>query len=267
MEIPKEIKLPFQLECFRKQLEPSALSVGLIHPFSRKTSLTESKFAGYPYLPKNRPLPKDLNGNFMNLLAQINFSQLSLDPPFPKQGILQFFISSTPYESTNQIHEQIFQHDFKVRYYPSILPENQLVQDFPLVDMHPKFPIQDEMALTFQNHIEPVSAMDYRLEQFLDIPLLEHQFKSEDGSTLEEFYFERFLGADHKIGGYPYFIETDPRKNSFFLKKFDTLLLQIISNDEHGIMWGDSGIIKFFINRGKLEILDFSDIYFHAEQY
>ncbi|WP_449443775.1 DUF1963 domain-containing protein [Ureibacillus acetophenoni] len=51
------------------------------------------------------------------------------------------------------------------------------------------------------------------------------------------------------------------------MRRFDTLLLQIISNDEENIMWGDSGIIKFFINKQKLLNLDFSDIYFIAEQY
>ncbi|RKJ62569.1 DUF1963 domain-containing protein, partial [Butyricicoccus sp. 1XD8-22] len=59
----------------------------------------------------------------------------------------------------------------------------------------------------------------------------------------------------------------DTRKNSPFLRRFDTLLLQIVSNDEQNIMWGDSGVIKFFINQQKLINLDFSEIYFVTEQY
>ncbi len=129
------------------------------------------------------------------------------------------------------------------------------------------FPIGEEMALSFNTEMEPVSAMDYRIETYLKEPLSHYIATSNDERSIEDIYFEHFLGAEHKIGGYPYFIYEDTRKNSLFLRRFDTLLLQIISNDAEKIMWGDSGIIKFFINRQKLLNLDFSDIYFIAEQY
>ena len=70
-----------------------------------------------------------------------------------------------------------------------------------------------------------------------------------------------------KMGGYPYFIGEDIRKNDLSRQTYDTLLLQIISDDELDIMWGDCGVLKFFINREKLEKLDFSDVLLFTEDY
>ena len=42
------------------------------------STLIESKLSGFPYLPKQKSYPKDIHGNYMNLLAQINFSELQI---------------------------------------------------------------------------------------------------------------------------------------------------------------------------------------------
>lgn len=259
------LPLPSQFEEIQYRLEASFLEAVNILPQNHKTHFTDSKFSGYPYLPKSLNYPKNIEGNYMIFLAQINFEQITSLELFPSQGILQFFISPT---ITNAlVHEDIFQQYFKVRYYPKVLPEKELTVDFSFLpeNIMENSPIKREMALGFQHTYEPVSATDYRLKKFVsEQELLLHL---EDGRTLEEYYFEQFLGAHHKIGGYPYFIHTDTRKSSTFLKRYDTLLLQIISDDEQGIMWGDSGILKFFINSKKLKQRDFSDIYFQVEQY
>lgn len=269
MEGYGEIELPAQLEHYRKQLGLSVLPSIIITPQQKSTALFDSKFSGYPYLPKNKNYPKDVNRQPMHLLAQINFTQFPHCPPFPTEGLLQFFISDTFDNQKAQIHDTFFQHFFKVRYFPTILGIDQLVTDFiNLTKEKPiNFPFSGEMFLTFSNKMEPVSAMDFRLKQFLNVLKLEQHFLSEDGRTIEEIYLEKYLGADHKIGGYPYFIHQDTRASSNLLRKFDTLLLQIISNNEQGIMWGDCGVLKFSINGEKLRQLDFSEIYLHAEQY
>lgn len=263
------LDLPIELEEFRSSIENSLLPLNKIHPFSKRTALMDSKFSGIAYLPQQHTYPKDINGRQMFLLAQINFSQEKLVYPFPKEGILQFFISPTIFNTNQTVEEHLFQHYFKVRYFPEVLPLEHLqietsCIELPLIE---SFPIGEEMALVFSSGVEPISAMDYRIEDYLRKPLSHYRSTSSDEKSIEDIYFEHFLGAEHKIGGYPYFIYPDTRKNSPFLRRFDTLLLQIISNDEENIMWGDSGIIKFFINKQKLLNLDFSDIYFIAEQY
>lgn len=268
MNMSKHLDLPIQLERIRSQLEPSLLDSVRINPSLSSSSLHDSKFSGLPYLPLNHAYPKDIEGNVMYFLAQINFAQLRLDPPFPNSGILQFFISPILFHNKIDVDEHIFQHYFKVRYYSKILSEGMLVQSFPLMNIFSTdFPILSEMKLSFTHKLEPVSAMDYRIEKFLTKPLSDFSFELEDGRSLEDVYIQHFLGAEHKVGGYPYFLQIDTRKNSPFLRRFDTLLLQIVSNDEQNIMWGDSGVIKFFINQQKLINLDFSEIYFVTEQY
>jgi len=257
------LPLPSQFEGLRTRLEASSLKAITIHPKIQQTKATDSKFSGHPYLPKTMHYPKDIDGNYFIFLAQINFEQIHSFHPFPSKGILQFFIS--PSLVAYQMSEEIFQHYFKVRYYPNPLPEQDLITDFSFLPKDIYSPIKNEMILQFANTIEPVSAMDYRLTKFIRPDDLKKRL--DDGRTLEEHYFEYFLGAEHKIGGYPYFIHQDTRNDSSFLKRYDTLLFQIVSDDDLDIMWGDSGIIKFFINSKKLVQGDFTDIYLQAEQY
>ncbi|HWK22624.1 MAG TPA: YwqG family protein [Ureibacillus sp.] len=267
MQTKKSITLPTQLECYRHKIESSIVNSLWITPVKEKPSITDSKFSGSPYLPKSHIHPKDSNGDYMPLLAQINFAQLLSPSLFPNEGLLQFFISRSISYSTQKKMELLLQQDYKIRYFPKLESEEHLVADFSYLQLDNSFLIQDEMKLEFQIKLEPVSATDYRFEEFMTHSQIEEPFFSEDDRTFEDIYLENFLSAEHKLGGYPYFIEYDTRKDSTFLKKFDTLLFQIISNDEQGIMYGDSGIIKFFINQQSLKNLDFSTIYFVAEQF
>lgn len=267
LETERQIALPHQLEAFRDKIQSSVIYTTLIAPSYVKPSLTDSKFAGSPYLPKTHTIPKDSDGNDMYLLAQINFSEVLTHPLFPKEGLIQFFISKKLCIMEDKVIELLLQQDFKVRFFPTILPQHQLVHDFSSLTICNEFPIKCEMGLIYSPLFEPVSATDYRLENYLDLTFYDTSFISEDEWTFEDLYLKNFLAADHKIGGYPYFIESDTRKTSPLLKRFDTLLLQIVSNDEQGIMFKDTGVIKFFIHHKNLQNLDFTSIYLIAEQY
>src|SRR5579875_445467 len=52
-----------------------------------------SKINGTPYWEKNGKIPLNSNGEPMELMAQINLSKMPQLPSFPKDGIIQFFIS------------------------------------------------------------------------------------------------------------------------------------------------------------------------------
>ena len=47
-------------------------------------SLTDSKFGGYPYVPKNGHIPRDREGNPFFMVAQINYEQLPENNIYPK---------------------------------------------------------------------------------------------------------------------------------------------------------------------------------------
>ena len=265
MSTARDLNVPKELEKFRVNLLNSALKTAIIAPGKSKPSISSSKFAGAPYLPVSAVHPKDVHGRYMLLLAQINLSDVDIGEPFPSEGMLQFFIPQRCYE---YVKINTPEKKFFVRYYPSILNPSQLTEDFSYLATcdYATFPIEKEQSIQFHSVIEPVSATDYRLAQFFN-PSLFKQIITDDERSFHDVYLASYLSADHKIGGYPYFIEKDFREVYRELQQYDILLLQIISNDAHGIMWGDSGVMSFFINSDKLMQLDFSDIYFHTEDY
>ena len=84
-----------------------------------------------------------------------------------------------------------------------------------------------------------------------------------DDDSSDEYYDE---GIGHKIGGYPYFTQTDPRWSEE-LEKYDYLLFQLDTDDDDDgnerVMWGDSGIGNFFIRTQDLKNCNFSDVLYN----
>ena len=264
MGMTKDFELPKDLTPFREILQQTLVPTSHITLSNTPTTLYNSKFGGDPYLPKNRHLPKDSQGREMRLLAQINFSELSL-PQFPKKGLLQFFIPHTVNFNDEESHEDIWQHHFKLRYYSELRPYDELASVVHTTNENKHFPLQEEKRLHFKQTDEIVSIMDYRFHTISDTPL--SLLFNDDGINLYDIYMKHFLGQGHKIGGYPYFTKQDPRERYAFLRKYDVLLLQVESDDENGIMWGDCGVANFFINSINLANGDFSDILYHWDHY
>jgi uncharacterized protein YwqG len=69
-----------------------------------------------------------------------------------------------------------------------------------------------------------------------------------------------FRSTGHKIGGYAYFTQCDPREGEPE-RKDDLLLLQIDTDGE--IMWGDAGVANIFINAQDLKNKKFDKAYFN----
>jgi len=94
----RNLELPAELEPFRQEIESSEKPVIKITYERKATDFWSSKFGGVPYLPKGYDFPKDSDGKYMHLLAQLNFEEIFAQvpylAPFPNQGILQFYISN-----------------------------------------------------------------------------------------------------------------------------------------------------------------------------
>jgi uncharacterized protein YwqG len=69
-----------------------------------------------------------------------------------------------------------------------------------------------------------------------------------------------FDSCGHKIGGYAYFTQNDPR--DYDDKHNDDLLILQIDTDEK-IMFGDSGVANIFINKNDLIEKRFEKAYFN----
>lgn len=187
-----------------------------------------------------------------------------------------FFISNIEFNAVDDdlmwlnLDEQTEQTNFKVIYYKELLPEDQLVTDFShLNEVEEEYlPVTKELSLLFTLEQEAVSVTDYAFENVFKGLDFEEVVKVEENEeiTLWDIYAETLTNEGHKIGGYAFFTQADPREDGPY-KDYDTLLLQIDSEDEAGIMWGDSGVGNFFIKKEDLKNGDFSNILYNWDCY
>lgn len=266
MKEPRLFELPHLLEPYREQLSKTLQPYISISAEKRTTSLRESKFGGNPYFPKTLNYPQDPNGENMRLLAQINFEEIPPLEGFPESGILQFFIS--PHDDVIGIDfdDMTNQSSFKVLYHEEILEDDhKLLENVGVYTMSDEFefPVEHELALSFEVKQEPISSEDFRMEGELEDTLNLLQDEELHEEDLWEIYFEEFSGEGHKIGGYPYFTQSDPRHGEKRYEDHTILLLQIDTDDPNGIMWGDAGVANFFITREDLERRNFANVLYN----
>lgn len=246
--------IPDFLKPFREEIEKFKLETIKIEATPKGEGETlpikQSKFLGKPYLPFYKEYPKDKNGDPLILLAQINFEEVLALMDYPRSGILQLFISSKNwYEMEDSI----------VLFYENADAEFQTDFDFLTEDLYEESPIYVEHKLAFKMQIEYGSPDDFRFHMSFDGKGYSN-FQKSLSKAQEEEMDNFFNSAGHKIGGYAYFTQSDPRDYDS-AKKNDVLLLQIDTDEE--IMFGDAGVAHVFINTNDLKRKDFSKSYFY----
>ncbi|WIY63420.1 YwqG family protein [Bacillus arachidis] len=262
-----QLQIPKQLEQYRDILEKSVKPYIKITGKIGETTLFQSKFGGYPYLPINHEHPKDSNGKPMVLLAQLNFEELPHIEPMPTKGLLQFFVNGEDDLVGADFDHPTTQKDFRIIYHSDVnYDESQLVTDFSYLnnlDLE-HFVIPEAAKLSFEQTYQPVTIGDYRFESFFkDTVDLEDIVDKEEEIEFGELYEESFESLGHKIGGYPFFTQSDPREWDESYQKHNILLLQIDTDDSLGIMWGDCGVANFFINKEDLINLDSTNVLYN----
>ncbi|WP_130860651.1 YwqG family protein [Gracilibacillus phocaeensis] len=252
--------IPKELEAYRPILESTLEPVLHIQTTERKTSLWESKFGGNPYFPLTMEYPKTPKGHPLRLLAQINFADLPEPlPSFPPKGILQFYIDGSDDMLGLDIDGDLNQSGYRVLFHDNVIEgEEALLQNFSFLDQQDSdmFPVEAELALSFEPGFEPLSTGDFRSRETYAAILEE----LDGNDALEDAFYETFDSSGHRIGGYPFFIQGDPRDFGDF-QESTTLLLQLDSDDD--IMWGDVGVANFFISKEDLEKRDFSKVLYN----
>jgi len=245
--------IPEFLSEFKTQLEKYKLETIKIAATPLKneesTSIHSSKFLGKPYLPIGMEYPKDKENRPMILWAQINFSEIPVLEGYPRQGILQFFVSA----------EWFDMDDYRVLFHENSTEDFQTDFSFLTEEMYEESPIYCEHQLNFSKEIEYGSSEDFRFDM---------TFNGKDYWDFHEALtknqkkeIEKIIdGTDHKIGGYAYFTQADVRDYNKELRQ-DLLLLQIDTDEE--IMFGDSGVANFFINPEDLKNKRFEKAWFN----
>lgn len=250
-------KLPAALEPFRQQLlDTRQPFVRVKAQAARATSWWESKVGGWPYLPKNTPFPTAPDGNALFFLAQINFAELPRLEPFPERGILQFYISDDDLYGMD-FDDGENPDTFRVLFFPEPETEESALQtqfpDHPNHDLLPHHPEQSH-PLSFELAEELAPATDYRFWEQFGAGFF-RQFGEKEWDVQEEFG-RAMRSQGHKIGGYAYFTQDDPRRPDDPM----LLLFQLDSDELMDLMWGDMGVGHFFIREKDLIARDFSRV-------
>lgn len=251
--------------------------INIIIEENNSLNLTDSKFGGLPYISTDADTPKDSNDNQLALLAQINCSDLPENDLYPKEGLLQFWISrNNEFGLGNK-------KDYCVKYIKNIednITKKSILNKYKLLDEEnseeysPFSKKNTSFALKFEKGISTITSTDFLFED-IALKTIHELFPDEN---IEDLYddlerdvfdtlFKAFSGVDHAIGAYPTFTQWDPR-NPEEKDAYGITLLQVEShwdNDSNSseIMWGDSGVANFFINKEKLEHLNFEDVLFN----
>lgn len=263
-----EIEYPNELLIYKEKIEATIRAFIEIKTKAEDNLLIDqSKYGGFPYFPKDIKYPIDSKGQAMFLLAQINFSETPRLEPFPDSGILQFYISGRSDVYGACFESPAKQDDFKVQYFPKVIEDEDLIiSDFsflPEIESY-SLPIDGQSSLTFSLKHAPMPVYDYRFEStILNIDRkLKYKLFQEYQKVYEEH--ERLFRAEgHKLGGYPYFTQEDPRVFDTYRNEEYMLLFQMDTDDEAGIMWGDCGVANFFISDLDLENRNFSRVLYN----
>ncbi|EPG35474.1 YwqG family protein [Acinetobacter colistiniresistens] len=233
-------------------------------------SVWQSKVGGVPYLPLDATYPVDSNGKPLALLAQLNFAEIPSLPNFPDQGILQFYIAADDLYGMN-FDDQQQQSGFKVLYFDQVIADaSQLKQDFAEVQLGEDdyLPFTGQYSIEFALSTQPISLGDFAFAPKIlgveDLYDFEDQF---EGGDFEDDFIEPYdevaSASGHRLGGYPYFTQTDPRQYNEKVQDY-VLLFQLDTDDaENEIMWGDSGVGNFFIHPEDLKKRDFSKVLYN----
>lgn len=217
-----------------------------------KPSIFESKVGGLGYIPHDGNFPTDSKGSQLRLLAQIDCAEIQLDE-FPEKGLLQFWLLCEDVYGLD-FDNQTNQDGFRVIYYPEVdktVTEEEIRSKFVKNendDDGDSLPVLRECGMSFEKSED----------RYIDYEII-----GEDDEICDEICDEN---SGHKVGGYPYFTQYDPRRDDKQLEEYDFLLFQLdtdAKSHEYVVIWGDMGIGNFFISSEKLRRLDFSDVLYN----
>ncbi len=265
----KNIQLSKEFNKFKDIIQSTLKSTITIGVKEQSTKLWESKIGGNPYLEIGWEYPKNSKGEYLRLLSQINFEEVPHMEPYPSKGIIQFFISPDDFYGANFDNMEypglLKQDNFRIVYIADVIEnEAKLVKDFSFLGELKEdeyLPLTGEMKMNFSLEKMFITANYYKFEEVYKNCDFDN-IEDDKYESLLERYYEELDEAYSRIGGYPNFTQWDPRANYKGYEDFDTLLLQldIESDGNSELMFGDSGIANFFIKEEDLKNLDFSKV-------
>lgn len=240
------------------------------------TTIFDSKIGGVPYFPKTMEYPRGKSEDQpLVLLAQINLSNLPDLPDFPHEGILQFFIAGDDLYGMS-VDGLDVQDDFRIIYHKEIISD---ISQLMTAEDIPQNSGEDEIYLPFEGEYKliaqaadpmPVTTSDYRFESaFVSSynELHENPIKQIWDVDCNVLYDDMDNFPDAIMGGYPMFVQADPRGSNDEYAVYDTVLFELDSvyGDGIDISWGDGGTGTFLIAKDALLSCDFSKVLYNYD--
>ncbi|MEG0328391.1 MAG: YwqG family protein [Erysipelothrix sp.] len=244
-----------------------------------ESDIFSSKLGGLPYLDADHGVPTNNEEVPLRLLAQINMKDLpSLSMNLPTKGLLQFWIEN------NDVYGLSFnEHDgggFLVRFIENL--DTTVTESMILDHYRPKpesdsdmFPFEGSFGMEFSKKNQPYplyldSYQELFIQKWSELnPSSIIASVDEFGSLLDDA-IDASTESGHKIGGFPFFTQYDPRLMTLNNQNDYEVLLFQLDTDRVGsreIMWGDLGITNFFISNSDLENLDFTKVLYNWDCY
>ncbi|RME97564.1 MAG: DUF1963 domain-containing protein [Bacteroidetes bacterium] len=193
------------------------------------------------FWPADLAWPTDPQGRPLFGLLQLNLSELPTLPGWPAHGILQFFVKDDAFWGAHPL-EPTQQDNFRLHYHDVRQPTQvKLLEDFSFLPAYEDLPLERELYLAVSGTLDsmPLPPEDYRFPQHLG-PFFE-VFGEDKWARLGEY--RRAIGTvGHRLGGYPGFIQDDPRQPQDNWE----LLLQLDTDPQLGLRWGDYGVAHWF---------------------
>lgn len=249
-----------------------------------ETTVFDSKIGGVPYFPKDMEYPYGKAGGYKDqplvMLAQLNFATLPNIPNFPTEGILQLYIASDCLYGMSETRNRLnVQDNFRIIYHREITDD--LSHLMTLEDI-PKYNGTDYCYLPFKGEYKLIPrAVEYMSVNSTDFEFGDAFVRSYNElhdvhiihvwDLSDEIYYQlsdmdQFPQAI--MGGYPMFVQDDPRDGTGY-EKYDTVLFELdsIYDESQGIeiSWGDGGTGTFLISREDLLSCDFSSVLYNYD--
>ena len=149
------------------------------------------------------------------------------------------------------------QDTFRVLFHSQVVQDESVLQtkfsmlrDFDELPHHP----DESYPLKFSLEEEVVPLTAYRFYEHFGQDFF-RQFGEKERDVMDEFG-KAVRPQGHKIGGYAYFTQDDPRRADDPM----LLLFQLDSDELMDLMWGDMGVGHFFIREKDLAARDFSRV-------
>lgn len=253
------LPLPGELEPFRTMLAPYAKPAAGFGAAAGVPTVGDCHVGGHPYLPQGVPWPADVRGVPMTFLLQVNFEQTPALPGFPQTGLLQWFVGADDVLGQS-LENPRARTGFDVRYFPGPSGPSVAEPGAPTptdAEAHSPLDRPGPVAMAFAPVLDMPdweSVDTVRLQR--DLPWQEvERFAGRSRADV----WEPLNPQGGRIGGYPSFVQYDPRPKSGPWP----LLVQLDTDEDLGVMWAGAGVGHLFGNPQRLAAGDTWDIAYH----